>query len=101
MEILQAANIQDISQTTGSLVIKAFGDVPTVDVTIRIIFYKGVELTQNAAGMDVTPTAGSTNAVQSNGLKAAFNDIWKTIYPVGSIYMSVNSTSPQTLFGGT
>jgi len=23
------------------------------------------------------------------------------VYPVGSIYMSVNSTSPQTLFGGT
>lgn len=24
-----------------------------------------------------------------------------TVYPVGSIYMSVNSTSPATLFGGT
>lgn len=28
-------------------------------------------------------------------------DLINTIYPVGSIYMSVNSTSPQTLFGGT
>lgn len=27
--------------------------------------------------------------------------IFNLIYPVGSIYMSVNSTSPQTLFGGT
>ncbi len=29
------------------------------------------------------------------------SDIVDLIYPVGSIYMSVNSTSPQTLFGGT
>ena len=28
-------------------------------------------------------------------------DLIDVIYPVGSIYMSVNSTSPQTLFGGT
>lgn len=27
--------------------------------------------------------------------------IWNTIYPVGSIYMSVSETSPVTLFGGT
>ena len=27
--------------------------------------------------------------------------ILDVVYPVGSIYMSVNSTSPQTLFGGT
>lgn len=26
---------------------------------------------------------------------------WEAIYPVGSIYMSANSTSPATLFGGT
>lgn len=25
----------------------------------------------------------------------------KTLWPIGSIYLSVNSTSPQTLFGGT
>jgi hypothetical protein len=27
-------------------------------------------------------------------------DILKAVYPVGSIYISVNSTSPATLFGG-
>ena len=26
---------------------------------------------------------------------------WETIYPIGSIYTSVNSTSPASLFGGT
>ena len=26
---------------------------------------------------------------------------WETIYPIGSIYMSLNATSPATLFGGT
>ena len=29
------------------------------------------------------------------------SDLLNLIYPVGSIYMSVNSTSPATLFGGT
>ncbi len=29
------------------------------------------------------------------------NLLLNAIYPVGSIYMSVNSTSPSTLFGGT
>ena len=35
-------------------------------------------------------------------VKAAIDkNAWQTIYPVGSIYMSVNSTNPGTLFGGT
>lgn len=33
----------------------------------------------------------------SGTIQAIFN----AIYPVGSIYMSVNNTSPATLFGGT
>lgn len=30
-----------------------------------------------------------------------FDTVFNLIYPVGAIYMSVNSTSPATLFGGT
>lgn len=37
---------------------------------------------------------GSTNAF----IKA---NLFNLIYPVGSVYISTNSTSPQTLFGGT
>ena len=29
------------------------------------------------------------------------NNVLNKVYPIGSIYMSVNSTSPATLFGGT
>ena len=34
-------------------------------------------------------------------IDAAVSAILGTVYPVGAIYMSVNSTSPATLFGGT
>ena len=41
--------------------------------------------------------SGSATFTGTMGGKALLN----AIYPVGSIYMSVNSTSPATLFGGT
>lgn len=34
-------------------------------------------------------------------LQSLKSRIWKEVYPVGSIYMSVNSTNPANLFGGT
>lgn len=39
--------------------------------------------------------------VQTNALTIGETDIIDLIYPVGSIYMSVRSTSPAILFGGT
>lgn len=33
-------------------------------------------------------------------IQAAIAESWKVVYPVGSIYISMNSNSPETLFGG-
>lgn len=48
---------------------------------------------------------GAAEANQINGamnkIVASMNDVINIMYPVGSIYMSVNSVNPSTLFGGT
>lgn len=54
------------------------------------------------SGISTTVGNSSSGLVKSvNDLNSSVTNIWKVIYPVGSIYMSVNSTSPGTLFGGT
>ena len=40
-------------------------------------------------------------AVRNSNMQCFLNEFWGTIYPIGSIYISVLSTSPATLFGGT
>lgn len=37
LEALQAANIQDGGQTAGNITLKAYGDVPTIDIPVRVI----------------------------------------------------------------
>ena len=44
-----------------------------------------------------------TNAVnnQVTELTNTVNKYWEVVYPIGSIYISINNTSPATLFGGS
>lgn len=48
-----------------------------------------------------TATSYPLSAKQGKVLKDGLDGVLDLVYPVGSIYMSVNSTSPATLFGGT
>ena len=43
----------------------------------------------------------TTTPVNAANLNNNFTEMFNLIYPVGSIYMSMNSTNPGTLFGGT
>lgn len=52
---------------------------------------------------DLSDTNDSLSTLSDTvtALQSALNNYWKTIYPVGAIYVSMNDTSPATLFGGT
>lgn len=41
------------------------------------------------------------DSVSANSIKLNSKDIFSLLYPVGSVYISVNNTNPSTLFGGT
>lgn len=55
----------------------------------------------NTSALSTVATSGSYTDLTNKPTIPTTSDIIDTVYPVGSIYMSVSSTSPQTLFGGT
>ena len=60
-----------------------------------------VSITRNGTTFTATALDGTTTTFTQQGVEVAKKDIVDMIYPVGSIYMSVNNVSPSTLFGGT
>lgn len=76
---------------------QASQDVTTLTGTVTTLSGRvtNVETTANNA----QSTANSVLNVANT--KVSTNDLFDLVYPVGSIYLSVNNTSPSTLFGGT
>ena len=60
---------------------------------------KGIKLTSGTDYGDTLPSSPATNQLFFQTVGSNF--ILDNVYPVGSIYMNVNSTNPGTLFGGT
>lgn len=60
---------------------------------------KGIKLTLNTDYGTTLPSSPATNQLFFQTVGTNF--VLDNVYPVGSIYMNVNSTNPGTLFGGT
>lgn len=67
----------------------------SIDRGIPIVFFDRLK---RSVGIDCFPQNNTSLEINGNTI---FESIIDSIYPVGSIYMSVNSTDPGTLFGGT
>ena len=60
---------------------------------------KGIKLKSGTDYGDTLPSNPATNQLFFQTVGSNF--VLDNVYPVGSIYMNVNSTNPGTLFGGT
>lgn len=96
--------------TTSEKVKLVFAIAPSTSQTFKVVISSGgngVEsLTPTVANNNMVPIADSTAATGWKFGKVGTNNLDKTsildlVYPVGSIYMSVNNASPQTFLGGT
>lgn len=80
--------------------IGANGYLPTSGGTMTgTITTKGIKLTSGTDFGSSLPSSLQSNQLFFQTLGS--NYILDNVYPVGSIYMSVNSTNPKNLFGGT
>lgn len=89
----------DTSETGEGLVTSVNGQVGAVMVTIPT---KVSDLTNDSGFVNASQAAAAAPVRSVNGQTGNVQTIsLLNVYPVGSIYMSVNSTSPASLFGGT
>lgn len=104
----QAAAVTSVNGMVGAVVLDAddVGALPdtTVVPTLTSQLVNDSGFITQAQAAPVASVNGKVGAVVLDATDVgavANNQLIDLIYPVGSIYMSVNSTSPATLFGGT
>ena len=79
------------------------GLVDTYTITLTDGTTSTFTVTNGAKGDkgDSIPSGGTAGQFLKKKSNTDYDYVWETLYPVGSIYISANSTSPAELFGGT
>lgn len=92
----------DAENKEQNLTIREFAElvaetISTIQKDIKTLGEKDTQLDQVDAslGKDIDSLGDDLNSLDTK-----LSNYWKTIYPVGSVYISVSTTSPATLFGG-
>lgn len=67
----------------------------------KVTFEDKVALNENADIPNINKCMASDLNELKTSINALYDGLIDLIYPVGSIYISVNNTSPATIFGGT
>lgn len=101
-------NGQFLYTTEHNLPNQIYADVERDDGTIDRVSLAGNYLDINGGEVqgDVTidgdlTMEGDVKFTSSVGNSVSLKDIFKAVYPVGSIYMSTSPTNPATMFGGS
>ena len=89
VQVFSSAGTQNISRMT-----MGFGSSKSIGVDAN-----GNTFIPNTSYGDTLPDSPATNQLFFQTVGSNF--VLDNVYPIGSIYMNVNSTNPRTLFGGT
>lgn len=91
--------VQDrLATTTYNLTLAVGQPILFVDRRKRNVGVDCFPASTNAFEVEGNAQVNGNLLIKKNGTAS---NIFNLIYPVGSIYMSINSTNPSTLFGGT
>ena len=90
-EPIYRVKLNGINITAVELLVKDISSIKDLENKADELSAQNSDLAQSLSGV-----SGDVSSLQQS-----LADVWKVIYPVGSIYMSTNNANPSTFWGGT